>query len=103
MGPAVVGREATEERRREFPSLGSSGCVPSTALCGSDALAREKEEEAADGRVRESFLVFLRRLIEDGGFKGDMSSSSAAEERVEAEEQSGIERAIWRLGGCGLI
>lgn len=43
--------------------------------------------------MRESFFVFLRRLIEEVGGK---SESSVGEERVEAE-LSGFERAIREL------
>lgn len=33
--------------------------------------------------MSESFFVFLRRLMDEDGLKGEMSESSVAEERVE--------------------
>lgn len=65
MGFADEGRETMDGRRgpRE-----KSGMVEATALCGS---GREAEEDWAEGRVRDSFFIFLRERALFGGLTGE--------------------------------
>lgn len=52
----------TEGLRGRGPACCSGCWAGILALCGSEGIVRDKEEDWADGRVSESFFMFLRDL-----------------------------------------
>lgn len=77
---AEFGREMTEGRRRGSGLEGMFGVDGGREGWSCEGCARDKAEDCAEGRVRESFFMFLERDFEGGG-KTKESESEVAEER----------------------
>lgn len=94
----VAGSETMDGLRR----VALAGITSAIRLGGSDAsgLSKEAAEDCADGRVRESFFMFLEWGLLGGGQQKE-SASEVAEESAEAQvEVSGSDTRA-TLGACG--
>ena len=94
----ALGRETMEGLRR----VALAGITSAMRLDGSEpiGLSSEAVEDCADGRVRESFFMFLEWGLLGGGQQKE-SASEVAEESAEAQVEASGSDTRATLGACG--